>query len=196
MIIHNNCSVLAHQNCREIGHTLAPGYVTSVITDWGRVIDASPDTATGVFGSIPWHQDYNAVVVGPYVPAYTRVGTAPPGMWPREVRVVVDATKNNGGTDLTIMAVLVSGTSTPLSSPAVAQDSLVIGGGGGPAASHQVSLLLSPQRPLAPSTLWRSRPGDTLAASTPVEALYVWVGWYSTDTLDAVWSVSAFEVPE
>lgn len=199
MIAHSNASVLSYQGARELGHALAPGLVTNVVTDWQDLIDVTPDTTSGTYGLIPWRQDTSAVAIGPYAPSHTRIAADPPGLYPRKVRVVVDVTKNAPfpvDSSLTIMACLVRGQGTPLTAPVLAR-ALAVLTGGVHFGDRSVSLILGPTAPIAPSAAWRSRPASAgIASTTALSALWVWVGWYALDPLDAVWSVSAFEVPE
>jgi len=200
-IVHNNLSVLAWQSTRLIGHAQGPGAVDGASTQglWATMtfIDASPDTTTR--GSHPWVQGKSAVCLGPWVPSATRIGTAPPGLWPRKVRVILVVDKSaGGGSQLDLMAALCSGPDTPLTSTPVAwKERTLFAASAGSALS--VVLDVEVMLPLAPRTDWPSRgAGASLAVATPCAPLWLWVGWRSNESApgDAVYTISAFEVME
>lgn len=198
-ILHNNISVLAHQNTRQIGNVIGPGLVGYNTPDWSGIVDASPQPDAAPFGLIPWVQGKDAVVMGPFVPSFTRVGSDPPGMWPRKVQVMVHCRKSStSGSTLKLMAALVSGAGTPVHGGVVvatAQQALTEALHAG---ERFVPLILDCARPLAPSENWRSRPdGATVAATTALHPLRLWVGWLSDDAAvqDFISAISAFEIP-
>lgn len=200
-ILHNNLSVLGWQNTRELGHIVGPGNVaaSNTIGLWTSETWVESPSGSDVWASIPWVQARTACVFGPFVPAFTRVGTSPPGLYPRGVRVVVECAKSaTAASTLTLMAALVDRPETPLNAPVIGRDytTLVAADVG----ANIVVLDVSPDHPLAPSDSWRSRPtGTAIVGSTRLVPLYLWVGWASNDSGfngDAIISVSAFEVME
>lgn len=197
-ILHNNVSVLAHENTRHIGWIKGPGSIGSATPDWSGIVDASPSEDNAPYSMIPWVQGRDAVVMGPFVPSYTRIGTDPPGMYPRKVQVVVHLTKSaTSSSVLDVMACLVSGEATPLRGQVVASETKRLTEALH-AGERYVPLTLDCARPLAPSENWRSRPsGSAVAAVTAVHPLHLWVGWLSNDVSasDFIAAVSAFEIP-
>lgn len=197
-ILHNNVSVLAHENTRHLAWIKGPGSIGSTTPDWSGIIDGSPDTTNAPYSMIPWVQGRDAVVVGPYVPSYTRLGTDPPGMYPRRVQVVIHLTKSaTSSSVLDVMACLIAGEGTPLRGQVVAAATARL-----TEAVHAgerfVPLVLNAARPIAPSEGWRSRAsGASVGAVTGVCPLRVWVGWLSNDVAvaDFISAVSVFEIP-
>lgn len=202
MIAHNNLSQLSNQNTRHLGTAPGPGYFGAAETSglWisPGYIDVSLEDGADEYGQHPWVIGKSACVFGPYVPAFTRFGTAPAGMYPRKVRVVVQFEKSaTAGTDLTIMAAIVKGAGGPLRAPVVARNKRSLDTA--LAGQRLVQLDLLPDTPLAPTTSWPSDvPGSGVPSSTAVCPLWVWVGWLSDDagTSEAIWSISATELAE
>lgn len=202
-IVHNNLSHLSAQNARLIGHQRGPGWIGQLVSLYGPfagIVDVAPDPGADVYGTHPWAQPTNALCLGPWPLSFTRLQTSPPGFVPRRVRVVVEVQKGTTATTtLYVMTALVLGSGTPLqTSPLVRSYTSVSATGAN--QQKQLHFDLTVEAPVRPSELWRSRPSGTdAAADTLVAPCSVWVGWTSDDAvnrLDAVWSVSAFELAD
>ena len=201
-ILHNNLSVLSNENTRHLGNAVGPGKVGLVETAglWlsPGFVDVSAEAGADEYGQHPWVVGKTAAAFGPYVPAFTRLGTSPAGMWPRKVRVMVVVNKSaTAASVLTLMACLVKGQGSPLRAPVVAKKkTAVLDTSSG---KRYVQLDLSPDAPLAPSASWPSdSPGSGAPSMTRVCPLWVWVGWLSNDaaSLDSIISISAMEIAE
>lgn len=199
MIAHSNLSHLSERNVRLIGHAPLVGDVDelSTFTDpwnaaYGETFDAAA-AAADPYQWIPWVRPDCAWSFGPIALSATRLGTSPPGLYPRKIRVVVQGFVGTASPGLNIYAVLTSGSGTPLHAPRISQatETRVVTG------AWTFDLTLDCDVPVRPSETWTSRPdGDVAAASVALAAGGLWVGWYSEDftTVDRVESVSVFEV--
>lgn len=202
-LVHSNLSHLSAQNARLLGHQRGPGWIGQSWAFGGPfsgIVDASYDPDADEYGQHPWVQPTNALCLGPFPLAFTALQTSPPGFIPRQVRVAVQVRKGAvATTTLNVMAALVLGSGTPIQTTPLARDRVAIAASG--VVQHKlVEFDLLPSAPVRPFELWRSRPSGTdAAADTLVAPCSVWVGWTSDDAtnqLDAVWSVSAFELAE
>lgn len=201
-LIHSNLSHLSARNVRPLAHVLGPGDVDNATWSggFGGVIDATADgVSSDPYELIPWVRDSTAFVCGPVALSHTRIGTSPAGLYPRKIRVVVQATKSaQAGTELHIYGVLTGAPDSPLRSHriAAARDSVTDASAG----THTFDLTLDPSAPVRPSEEWRCRAsGASEGATSVVTPAWVWVGWRSTTTSfdpDTVESVSIFEVWE
>jgi hypothetical protein len=200
MLVHSNLSHLAERNVRLIGHTVGPGdisYDSTITLPWGQTIDEAQSDGD-IYAIIPWERPACAVNFGPLALAHTRLGTAPAGYYPRKVRVIVQAYKNNvisPGSVLIVFAVLTAGAGTPIQSTRLAQ--FYQQRTQSTPGAHTFDITLSPDQPLRPNGEWRSRPdsADAPAGVSLVEG-WLWIGWHTdcASTPDRVESISAFEV--
>lgn len=203
-IIHSNLSHLSERNTRLIGHAPLQGDITATstfTTPWAEADIDYDDTATEQYAIIPWTRPDCAWCFGPIALSHTRLGTAPAGFYPREVRVIAHGYKDNdtlgGGapTTLRIMAVLTDACDIPLRARRLAQDFRDFSSTS--TGAKIADMTLSCDTPVRPSSSWRSRPSGASAPATVtlVEA-WLWVGWYTSavSPVDRIESVSAFEV--
>ena len=200
MLVHSNLAHLAERNVRLIGHEVGPGdvsYDSTLLYPWAQTTDEAP-SGGDVYATIPWKRPDCAVNFGALALAHTRLGTAPAGYYPRKVRVLVQGYKNGATSPstLTVMAVLTSGSGSPLQAPRLAQ--AYAQRTDAQAGAFTFDLVLEPPQPLRPNGEWRSRASSTNAAAgvALVEA-WLWVGWYTDSDAgdpDRIESVSAFEV--
>lgn len=195
-IVHTNLSHLSEQNTRLIGHALGPGQI-----GYNDGIGAWPSIADEYLGDdeysyIPWTRMKSAVNFGPLALAFTRIGTSPPGLYPRSIQVVVECEKSSvAATSLKILAALTAGPDTPRRSQRLVSDYVTYTDAS--PGQKVATITLSVSAPLRPTTAWRCRAsGSTEASSTFVTPVWVWIGWNSIDNTNAdyIWSVSAFEV--
>jgi hypothetical protein len=200
-LVHSNLSHLSERNVRLVGHLAGPGEVDWEGA-WSGVIDATADgVSADPYELIPWTRDATAVMVGPVALSHARVGVDPAGLYPRKVRVVVQATKSaQSSTELHVYAVLTATPDTPLRSQRLATDRDNVSNGGSDTLVV-FDLTLSCDAPVRPSEEWRCRAeGADEGASSFVTPAWVWVGWRSTTTAagdpDTIESVSVFEVWE
>lgn len=200
-LVHSNLSHLSERNTRLVGHLAGPGEVDWEGA-WSGVIDATEDgVSSDPYELIPWTRDTSSVMVGPIALSHARVGVDPAGLYPRKVRVVVQANKSaQSSTELHVYAVLTATPDTPLRSQRIARARDFVANGGADALVT-FDLTLSAEAPVRPSEEWRCRAeGAEESASSFVTPAWVWVGWRSTTTAagdpDAVESVSVFEVWE
>jgi len=200
-IAHSNLSHLSERNVRLVAHTPGPGEVDWE-GPWSGVIDATADgVSADPYELIPWTRDNTAIMCGPVALSHARVGADPAGLYPRKVRVVVQANKSaQSSTELHVYAVLTATPDTPLRSQRIARARDFVANGASPAAVT-FDLTLSAEAPVRPSEEWRCRAeGAEESASSFITPAWVWVGWRSTTTAagspDAIESVSVFEVWE
>lgn len=203
-IIHSNLSHLAERNTRLIGHAPLQGDITNTTTfttPWADAETDFDDTSTDELAIIPWTRPGCAWCFGPVALSHTRLGAAPAGFWPREVRVVVQAYKDNdtlgggGPTTMRIMAALVSSPDTPLRASRLDDDFRDYTSAS--TGAKIADITLSCDAPVRPTASWRSRPtGDVAPSTVSLAQAWVWVGWCTdaASPADRIESVSVFEV--
>lgn len=197
-IVHSNLSHLSERNVRLIAHTPGPGDVENYSgTTLGEVYDTA---AADPLNIITWYRHEAAALFGPIALAHTRIGAAPAGLYPRKVRVVVQAYKTGDvNTTFYVYAALTATPDTPRRSARydTAYDSVpaIVG------AQHVFDMTLSCDNPVRPiGDPWRSREsGANEPATTALVPAWVWVGWRSEGTYgmasyDRIESISVFEV--
>lgn len=202
-LVHSNLSHLSERNVRLIAHATGPGAITDATTTngWSGIIDATQDAATtDDYALIPWKRDDNAFLCGPIALSHTRIGTAPAGLYPRKIRVVIAGTKSTAGaTTLWTYAVLTATPDTPLRSQRYAQ-ATASKVSGASVTPYLFDLTLSCDFPVRPGPTWRGRAsGASEGSDTALTPAWVWVGWRSNTTgvnPDTIEGISVFEVYE
>lgn len=202
-IVHSNLSHLSERNVRLVAHALGPGEVDWQGA-WSGVIDETQIVgAVDVYSLIPWYRDRTAKLFGPLALSMARVQTAPAGLVPRKVRVVVQGTKSAMvGTDLYVYAVLTATCDTPIRSLRYATATASKSAGGSDTLCV-FNLTLTPEL-VRPTQEWPCREASSgLGATAAITPAWLWVGWRSTTTLglvgsdpDTIESVSVFEIWE
>jgi len=202
-IVHSNLSHLSERNVRLVAHALGPGEVDWQGA-WSGVIDETQIVgAVDVYSLIPWYRDRTAKVFGPLALSMARVQTAPAGLVPRKVRVVIQGTKSAMvGTDLYVYAVLTATCDTPIRSLRYATATASKSAGGSDTLCV-FNLTLTPEL-VRPTQEWPCREASSgLGATSAITPAWLWVGWRSTTTLglvgsdpDTIESVSVFEIWE
>lgn len=202
-IVHSNLSHLSERNVRLVAHALGPGEVDWQGA-WSGVIDETQIVgAVDVYSLIPWYRDRTAKVFGPLALSMARVQTAPAGLVPRKVRVVIQGTKSAMvGTDLYVYAVLTATCDTPIRSLRYATATASKSAGGSDTLCV-FNLTLTPEL-VRPTQEWPCREASSgLGATNAITPAWLWVGWRSTTTLglvgsdpDTIESVSVFEIWE
>ena len=202
-IVHSNLSHLSERNVRLVAHALGPGEVDWQGA-WSGVIDETQIVgALDVYSLIPWYRDRTAKLFGPLALSMARVQTAPAGLVPRKIRVVVQGTKSAMvGTDLYVYAVLTATCDTPIRSLRYATATASKSAGGSDTLCV-FNLTLTPEL-VRPTQEWPCREASSgLGATAGITPAWLWVGWRSTTTLglvgsdpDTIESVSVFEIWE
>jgi len=202
-IVHSNLSHLSERNVRLVAHALGPGEVDWQGA-WSGVIDETQIVGVvDVYSLIPWYRDRTAKVFGPLALSMARVQTAPAGLVPRKVRVVIQGTKSAMvGTDLYVYAVLTATCDTPIRSLRYATATASKSAGGSDTLCV-FNLTLTPEL-VRPTQEWPCREASSgLGATSAITPAWLWVGWRSTTTLglvgsdpDTIESVSVFEIWE
>lgn len=202
-IVHSNLSHLSERNVRLVAHALGPGEVDWQGA-WSGVIDETQIVgALDVYSLIPWYRDRTAKLFGPLALSMARVQTAPAGLVPRKIRVVVQGTKSAMvGTDLYVYAVLTATCDTPIRSLRYATATASKSAGGSDTLCV-FNLTLTPEL-VRPTQEWPCREASSgLGATAAITPAWLWVGWRSTTTLglvgsdpDTIESVSVFEIWE
>ena len=202
-IVHSNLSHLSERNVRLVAHALGPGEVDWQGA-WSGVIDETQIVgALDVYSLIPWYRDRTAKLFGPLALSMARVQTAPAGLVPRKVRVVVQGTKSAMvGTDLYVYAVLTATCDTPIRSLRYATATASKSAGGSDTLCV-FNLTLTPEL-VRPTQEWPCREASSgLGATAAITPAWLWVGWRSTTTLglvgsdpDTIESISVFEIWE
>lgn len=202
-IVHSNLSHLSERNVRLVAHALGPGEVDWQGA-WSGVIDETQIVgAVDVYSLIPWYRDRTAKLFGPLALSMARVQTAPAGLVPRKIRVVVQGTKSAMvGTDLYVYAVLTATCDTPIRSLRYATATASKSAGGSDTLCV-FNLTLTPEL-VRPTQEWPCREASSgLGATAAITPAWLWVGWRSTTTLglvgsdpDTIESISVFEIWE
>lgn len=201
-IVHSNLSHLSERNIRLVAHALGPGEVDWQGA-WSGVIDETQNgVSADTYELIPWYRDRTAKLFGPLALSMARVQTAPAGLVPRKVRVVVQGTKSTqSGTTLYVYAALTATCDTPIRSLRYATATASKAAGGSDTLCV-FDLLLTPEL-VRPTQEWPCREASSgLGATAAITPAWVWVGWRSTTTAapsgdpDTIESISVFEVWE
>lgn len=202
-IVHSNLSHLSERNVRLVAHALGPGEVDWQGA-WSGVIDETQVVgALDVYSLIPWYRDRTAKLFGPLALSMARVQTAPAGLVPRKIRVVVQGTKSAMvGTDLYVYAVLTATCDAPIRSLRYATATASKSAGGSDTLCV-FNLTLTPEL-VRPTQEWPCREASSgLGATAAITPAWLWVGWRSTTTLglvgsdpDTIESISVFEIWE
>jgi hypothetical protein len=214
-LVHSNLSNLSENNLRQVGNIVGPGYIVGYDTTKdespfvslvGTLSDAYPQTdpsdPTLPYNQLAWLVDGlgDCVCFGPLCGVPLTLVTDPAGYIPRKVRVLVEAKKGSGsgGTigALHFVAAVTLGPTPPSIQPPLAY---TVSSTYTSAASLDIDLDVELDGPIRAIRELISRADASVAeVTTRVLDLYVWLGWYSTNTgtgsgRDAVFTIDCME---
>ena len=198
-IIDNNLSHLSAECARHLvwDHTVG---ATAAVDGWDADYSDSPNTAGGA-DSLPWSIAWDNRTARCYpLPAMIADRDLPEGgLGLREIRVQIYADVNTDNS-LRLFAAITATEAPPtegalalataygtISAPTTATSGL-----------KRIEIALRAELPAGPPREeWaHNAGGDTAnAATVPVHAGYLWVGWKSSDAANEIHAISAYEVP-
>jgi hypothetical protein len=214
-LVHSNLSTLSECNRREVAHLVGPGGIVGYDTTKsenpyvslvGQLVDAFPPTDPADpnidYLRIAWLVDGlgDCVCMGPLCATPVTLVLDPAGYVPRKVRVLAECSKGNGsgGTigSLYFVAALTLGPTPPSVQPPLTH---VVSSTYTTAGAITLDIDLELDGPIRSVREMFSRAdASTGETTTRLLDLYVWLGWYSTNTgtgagRDAVYTIDCME---